>query len=306
MTSAARLVAGLALAVGLLAGVAAGLGIFARGDGNSVLVASARGEVYEMATTGIYANNAVALVAEGVGWDIFTLVVAVPALCIGAWLTAKGSRRGTPFAAGMLGYFTYMYLEYSVTWAFGPLFPLFVAITALSVVGLIVAAALASEQAVRFSERFPRRSWAALGIGMAVLLIVLWTERIVAGLTAGSMPSLLGETTMTVQALDLGLVVPASIIIALGALIRRPAGLAAAAAFAVTFVAMSAAIASMMISSWIATGTSQLPPIVVFALSAAAGLVVGGRIYASAASIRPSHPSDHGAWPAHQPTVAET
>ena len=81
----------------------------------------------------------------------------------------------------MLGYFAYMYLEYAVTWAFGPLFPLFVAIYAASLVGLVwIGALLAKEGLIdRFDTRFPRRRWAALSLGMAFLLMVLWAERIV-------------------------------------------------------------------------------------------------------------------------------
>ena len=40
-------------------------------------------------------------------------------------------------AAGLFGYFVYQYLEYSVTWAFGPLFPLFIAIYAASLAGIV-------------------------------------------------------------------------------------------------------------------------------------------------------------------------
>ena len=41
-------------------------------DGALATVTSARGETYDVATTGVYANNAMQLVAEGVGWDVFT------------------------------------------------------------------------------------------------------------------------------------------------------------------------------------------------------------------------------------------
>ena len=87
--------AALAGAVALLAGSAAALGVFARGDGSFVTVTSARGEVYEMATTGVYAYNALQVVAEGVGWDVFTLVVAAPALLVAAIGTWRGSGRAS-------------------------------------------------------------------------------------------------------------------------------------------------------------------------------------------------------------------
>ena len=282
--------------VTVLVGVAAAFGVFARGDGASQVVTSVRGETYEMATTGVYANNALALVAEGVGWDVFTLLVVVPALAVTAALVARGSFRGVLVAAGLFGYVTYLHLEYAVTWVFGPLFPLFAVTLGASLVGLVAAAILVARFGIRerFDSRFPRRSWAAVSLGMSVLLVVLWSARIADALTA-SVPTLHGETTMTVQALDLGLVVPVAAMIAVAALRGHPAGLAAAAAFSVTFVTMCAAIASMMVSSWIVTGVSALPPIMVFSLAALAGLWAAGRMYASADSIARPEPVEGAA-----------
>ena len=77
-------IAMLCVAVAALAGIAAGLGVLARGDGVYETVTSARGEVYEVATSGVYAGNARQLVAEGVGWDVFTVLVTVPAMLAGA------------------------------------------------------------------------------------------------------------------------------------------------------------------------------------------------------------------------------
>ena len=93
--------------------------------------------------------------------------------------------------------------------------------------------------------------------------------RIATGLGA-STAALHGETTMTVQALDLGLVVPLSVMSAIFAVRRHPLGLAAAAAFVVMFVTMCAAIASMMVSGWIVTGVLQVPPIGVLGIASSA------------------------------------
>jgi hypothetical protein len=281
-TTAHRAVALLAAFVAVLAGIAAMLGVFGRGDGTFVPVSSALGEAYEIAVDGVYANSSRQLVAEGVGWDVFTLVVAVPVCLVASVFVARGSFRGMLVAAGMLGYFLYMHLEYAVTWAFGPMFPLFIAVYGSAIVGLVAVAFLLAKEGVgdRFDERFPRRRFAALTLGMASLLTVLWIGRIAEGLAAET-AVLHGETTMTVQALDLGLVVPVSVLIAVAALLRSAAGTAAAAAFAVTFVTMALAIASMMISAAIITGVLQLPPIIVFGLAGATGFYLIARIHAS-------------------------
>ncbi|HET9416062.1 MAG TPA: hypothetical protein VFP30_00840 [Candidatus Limnocylindria bacterium] len=276
------MMAAICACVGVVAGIAAALGVFARGDGTFVSVTSAVGEAYEIAVGGVYANSSRQLVAEGTGWDAFTLVVAAPILLLASIFVARGSFRGYLVAAGMLGYFLYMHLEYAVTWAFGPMLPSFIVVTGASVIGIIGMGTLIADAGVRgrFDERFPRRSYAALTIGMALLLTVMWIGRIADALNAQT-AVLHGETTMTVQALDLGLVVPTSVLLGLATLWRHPAGTAAAAAFSVTFVAMSAAIAAMMVSASIVTGTLQLPPIILFGIAAFMGLALMTRIHAS-------------------------
>ena len=124
------------LAVGILAAIASALGVILRGDGGWQTVTSARGGTYQMVTNGIYAWNAQRVVAEGIGWDLVTLVLAVPALLATLPWLAKGSFRARLFAAGVLGYLFYQYLEYSVTWALGPLFLLYVVIYAASIGGI--------------------------------------------------------------------------------------------------------------------------------------------------------------------------
>ena len=202
--------------VASVAAVAAGFGVFARGDGAYQTVTSVRGVTYDMATTGVYAFNAERIVAEGVGWDVFTLFVAVPAMFIAAVAVARGSFRARLFVLGLFGYFLYQYLEYAMTWAFGPLFPMFILIFGASVVGLVwLGASVAGDRiADGFGEHFPGRPFAVVSILMAVLFVVMWTGRIAAGL-AGDLETagLHGETTLVVQALDLGAVVPTALLI---------------------------------------------------------------------------------------------
>ena len=193
-----RAMAAFAVTVALSAAVAAALGVFARGDGSYETVTSVRGVTYAMATSGVYAFNAQRIVAEGVGWDVFTLFVAVPVMLAAAGLVAGGSFRGRLLALGLFGYFFYQYLEYAMTWAFGPLFPLFIAIFGASLVGLVWFGASVADDGIadRFGEEFPGRPFAVASVLMAVLLVVMWTGRIAAGL-AGDLAAagLHGETT---------------------------------------------------------------------------------------------------------------
>jgi hypothetical protein len=263
--------------VAVMAALASTVGVVARGTGEFIAVTSVRGETYDMATSGVYAYNAQRVVAEGVGWDIVTLFLAVPALLLAAPLVARGSFRGRLFAVGLLGYFLYQYLEYAVTWALGPLFLLFVVVYATSLVGIAwIGWSLVKEHpTTMFAERFPRRGWATLNLAMSGLLTLLWLQRIALA-TRGEPGLLLGETTLTVQALDLGLLVPTSVSIAVLVLRRNEIGYALAASFGVTFATMTAAIAAMLLSAAVIDGTLEIVPLAIFALAslAAVGLLI--------------------------------
>lgn len=274
----------LCLAVALLAGAASGIGVFARGDGTTAEAVSIRGEQFEWVTTGVYAYNPERLVAEGVGWDVFTLFVAAPALVIASVFVARGSLRGRLLAAGLLGYLFYQYLMYAMAWAFGPLLPLFIVIYAASLAGAIW---LASDVGLaglpeRFSERFPRRSMAGLCFAMAVVLVGMWSQLIATGLRGDlSGANLLGQTTLVVQALDLGLIVPAALFTGVAVLRRRPVGYLLATVFIVKALAMSLAIVAMLVSAWVVEGAPEVGGFAIFGAAALASAWIGLRMYGS-------------------------
>lgn len=277
-----RAMAAFAVMVALLAAVAAGLGVFARGDGSYETVTSVRGVTYAMTTDGVYAYNAQRVVSEGVGWDIFTLFVAVPVMLAAAPFVAGGSFRGRLFALGLFGYFFYQYLEYAMTWAFGPLFPLFVLIFGSSLIALIWFGASVARDGIadRFGADFPGRPFAVISVVMAILLVVMWTARIAAGLSGDlEAAGLQGETTLVVQALDLGLVVPTALLIAALAWRRTDAGQVLASIYVVTSVSMSAAIVAMLVSAGIVEASFELPPILIFGAFLVATLALAIQMY---------------------------
>ncbi|APR79006.1 Hypothetical protein A7982_04353 [Minicystis rosea] len=276
--------AALCLAVALLTGLVAAAGIALRGDGSAVQVVSVRGEAYAMATTGLYAFNAQRVVAEGVGWDVFTLLFAVPALLAAVPALRRGSFRVRLFALGLLAYLFYQYLMYAVTWAFGLLFLPFIIIYAASLGGIVwLGAGLAREDlASRFSERFPRRGMAVLCVGLALMLVAMWLHRIVAALRGdlgGAM--LLGQTTMVVQALDLGLVVPLALLTAVTVWRARPIGYVLSSVLVVKAVAMAAAICAMLLAAWRVEGRLEVVPFAIFAGAAVTAAWLGTRMYRS-------------------------
>jgi hypothetical protein len=257
-------------------GVVSGIGVLARGDGATDEVVSVRGEVYDLVTSGVYANNPERLVAEGVGWDLVTLVLVVPALLVTAWFVARGSFRARLAAVGLLGYVAYQYLMYAMAWAIGPLLPAFVVLFAASLLGIgWVASTIDLERlTVQVTGRFPRRGVATFCAVMALLLVGMWVP-LIAGVLGGELDGvLLGQTTLVVQALDLGIVVPLAGVTAVLVWRRRPVGYLLAAAVVVKGLAMATAICAMVLVAWRVEGTLDAGGLVIFAAAAAASLVL--------------------------------
>ena len=268
----------------VMVAAASGLGVFLRGSGETATIVSPRGEEYEMVTEGIYRFNSQRLVAEGIGWDLVTLFLAVPVTVAALFGLARGTLRGRLLAAGMFAYFFYQYLMYATTWAFGPLFLLFVAIygASLGCIAWIVSTISLASLPTRFSGRFPARGIGIFSVVIAVVLVGMWLTRIVPAMQGEIDGVLLGQTTLVVQALDLGIVVPMAFFAGVLAWRRRPVGYLLAALFVVKGVAMAAAITAMVVSAWIVEGVLQIPPLVLFAMATLVSLWLALRIYASA------------------------
>lgn len=278
-----RGIVALCLGIAVLSGIAAAVGIFIRGDGSFQAAVSVRGEPYQMVTTGVYAFNALRVVAEGIGWDFVTLLFAVPALLAALPALAWGSLAGRLFAVGILAYLFYQYLMYAVAWAFGPLFLLFVAIYALSLTAIvwIIATIPVGDLPQRFDERFPRRGMAVLSFALALLLLVMWLTRIVAAMGGQIHGVLLGQTTLVVQALDLGLIVPLALFTAITAWRGSAVGFLLSSTVVVKAFTMAAAICAMLLSAWAYEGTLEIVPLAVFAAVAGLTAWLGARMYRS-------------------------
>ena len=280
---------------GILAAVASAAGILLRGDLETRVFTTLRGDAVEYLTDGAYRFNGINMASEGIGWDLVTLLVVVPALALTLPSLLRGTLRGTLLAAGFLVYFLYQYAEYAVGLAYGPLFPVYVGIIALSVSGLALLLSRVDIEALpeRFGPHFPRRAMVAFGLYMAVLLGGMWLPLIAGTLTATSVPQLYGGTTLVVQAFDLGVLVPLGLFTAVTVYRRLPVGYLLSAVVIVKGASIALGIAAMLVVEWLTTGEPQLPPIIIFGLTSIAGLAIAVRMYRgidprSTALIRPT------------------
>jgi hypothetical protein len=266
---------------GGLAAIASGAGVFLRGDLATREFVTARGDTVELLVGGVYRYNGLQIASEGVGWDLVTLCLVVPALALTLPALFRGSLRGTLLSAGFLLYFLYQYTEYAVALAYGPFFILYVAIVGLSVSGLALLLSRVDVAALpaRFGPRFPRRAMVAFGLYMGLLLGGLWLPLIAWTFDAAGVTELYGGTTLVVQAFDLGFLVPLGLFTAVTVYRRLPVGYLLSAVVIVKGMSIAAGIVAMLVVEAVATDVVQLVPIVIFALTALAGVAIAVRIY---------------------------
>ena len=301
-----RPVVGLVALTGILAAAASATGVFLRGDLATQVVTTVRGDQVDVLLGGVYRFNGEAVAAEGVGWDAVTLFLVVPALFLLLPALRRGSSRARLATMGILVYFLYQYFEYATFLAYGPLFLLYVSTFALSLTGVALLGASLDLGVIAngVTPGFPRRPMIAFGIFMAVLLGGLWLPLIASTFGAEQVPQLEGATTFVVQAFDLGLLVPLGLFTAVTVWRRLPVGYVLSAIVVIKGMAMGTSIAAMMAVETVATGESQVPPMILFAGIALLCTALAVRVYGSVhdpGTQPPAHPVDPRM--AHRSTV---
>ena len=160
-------------------------------------------------------------------WDAVNLFIALPLLALALYLSWRGSLRGRLLLGGLLFFLFYAYLGYAMSVALNPFFLVYVAIFALSAVAFFLnLAALDVERLPeRIAPRLPHRFFIGYMLAISVVLLALWTQRVIAILSANQFPpELAGLTTLGSQALDLGLLVPLALAAAILLWRRSPWG----------------------------------------------------------------------------------
>jgi hypothetical protein len=297
-----RLVAVLGGLAAVLAGFASAAGVLLRGNLETTEFTTVRGEVVPMVTDGIYRFNAEGIVAEGIGWDLVTLLVVVPATLLTVALLWRGSFRAILVAAGLLAYLCYQSAQYAVYWALGPLFPVYIATLALSVsaLGLLLYGLDVQALRARVDRPFPRRSVVAYSVAVVLILAGLWLPVVVGTWGVAVVDQLQGASTLVVPVFDLGLLVPLAIFTGLAVWRMLPLGYLLASMVLVKGASMALAIASMLMVEANITGELALPPLLVFSVLALVSLVLGARALRSLEAVHP-RPAPSAAQRAVQP-----
>lgn len=195
----------------VLAAFAAGMGLFYQTGGEPFAYTSLRGEQGMINGRGLYFFDTVSSAAQMQANDLVALVLGLPLLAVSGWLALRGSLRGHLLLTGTMGFFLYTYMSMSFNTAYNALFLVYVALFSLSLIAFVLCLLSfdLSGLPARFSNQFPRRwiAWVMMVAG-AFLLLAWVGGRVAPTFRPGSVPLLENTTTMVIQAMDLGLMVP--------------------------------------------------------------------------------------------------
>ncbi|HEX3017440.1 MAG TPA: hypothetical protein VHP31_06255 [Caproicibacter sp.] len=248
----------------LLAGI---IGILSTGGSGTNTFLSLHGETIHLYGKGIYKNDSVASAAQGIAQDWITVFLGVPLLALSCFFSRKNSLKARIVLAGTLAYFLYTYMSYSFLLMYNPLFLVYVALMSMSFFALVLVMLSFDLSTLKnaFSDDLPVKTIGFLILAFACAITLMWLGRIVPPLFTGSVPVGLEDyTTLVIQAMDLGFIVPISILSAVLLMKRRPIGLLLSSVMCMKGATMLTAITAMVISQAIAGVQMSIAEMVVF------------------------------------------
>ena len=216
-------------------------------QGTPYPITNFRGEQVMINARGLYYWDTLSSAAQTHANDLVTIVLGLPLLAISFWLASKGSLRGRMILAGTLGFILYTYMSMCFGAAYNSLFLVYVALFSLSLYAFILSMMSFDLKTLtaHFSEKLPRRWISGLLFFAAAFLAFAWLGRIAATFSPGTIPALENTTSMFIQAMDLGLIVPLCLLSGILLLRRRPWGYLLASVGMLKFLTMGTAVSVM-------------------------------------------------------------
>jgi hypothetical protein len=262
--------------IAMLALFATGAGLFWQTDGQPYPYTNHRGETVMINGSGLYYYDTVSTAAQMQGNDLITLVVGLPLLAVSAWLAFRGSLRGRLLLSGTLGFFLYTYMSMSLLTAYNALFLVYVALFTLSLYAFILSMLSfdLADLPRYFSPRLPHGWIAGVLFAVGGFLFLAWMGRIVPPLLHNQTPALENTTTLVIQTMDLGLIVPLAVLAGILLLRRSAWGYLLASVFVMKAITMGLAVSAMVISMALAGVPDSLLIVIPFLLITLINLVM--------------------------------
>ena len=261
--------------IGVLAFIAAGIGLFDTTPGESYAYTNHRGETVQINGHGLYSYDSLSSAAQMQANDLINLLVGLPLLILSTYWAFRGSLKGQLLLTGTLGFYLYTYMSMSMLTAYNHLFLVYVVLFALSLYAFLVAMFSFDLAALpqHFSTRLPHKAIAVLLFFVAGFLALAWIGRIVSEMQAGQVAILENTTTRVIQAMDLVLIVIPALLAGILLLRHQPFGYLLTSVLVMKFITMGLAVSTMGINMALVGVPDSLVILVPFLLITALNLI---------------------------------
>jgi hypothetical protein len=189
------------------------------------------------------------------------LALGIPALLLSLFFAQK-SLKGLFMLAGTLGFFLYTYMSYAMTANYNNLFLVYVWLMTCSLAAFIAVCINITGYGLEncFAEKHKLKFAGIFMLVLGALVGAMWLQRILPPLFAGTTPeSVEHYTTLIIQAMDLGIVIPAMLVAGILTLKRNPIGYFLSVLLSVKALTLLTSITAMMINM----GSHGVPPTIV-------------------------------------------
>jgi len=218
----------LVFCIAAISAVAAAIGIFSNQGPGSYQYESIRGQAVTIYGKGLYQHMSAEVAIQGIAQDYVTLFIGVPLLLISLFGARKGSVKGRFLLAGTLGYFLLTYLFYLAMGMYNPLFLAYSFLMGASFFAFTITMLSfdVKKLPVYFRENTPVKFAGGFLIFNAFAIAFLWLSIVIPPLINGSIypKELEHYTTLIVQGMDLGLLLPLSVVSGTLLIWKKPSG----------------------------------------------------------------------------------
>jgi hypothetical protein len=242
-------------------------GVFSSGGPGQSEFLSIHGENIQIYGKGLYQNDSVSVVSQGIAQDIVTMALGVPLLLIALYLYRKESLKGKLLLTGTLGYFLYTYASYCFLWMYNSFFLVYVFIMSASFFAFTLSMISYDIQNLGacFDKKLPVKRLGIFLIFFGVMIGMLWLGRIAPPLLDGSLPAGLDHyPTLVIQAMDLGFIVPVAIIAGVLTIKRSPFGYLLSSVIYMKGVTLATAVTAMLVMQVLAGLKVGMAEIIIF------------------------------------------
>ncbi|HQX17699.1 MAG TPA: hypothetical protein PLA27_14855, partial [Anaerolineales bacterium] len=246
------------------------------GEGQPFALTNFRGEEVTINARGLYYWDTVSSAAQMQANDLATLALGAPLLAISFWLTLRGSLRGRLLMTGTLGFILYTYITMCFGAAYNKFFLVYVALFSLSLFAFIVSMMSFDLKNLpsHFSEKLPRGWIAGLLFFAAAFLSLAWLGRIAATFAPNAIPALENTTSLFIQAMDLGLIVPLCVMSGILLLRRAAWGYLLASVGLMKFLTMGVAVSVMSLNMLRVGVPISMMEVTIFPIIAIANIIM--------------------------------